>query len=233
MSMRIRFFALTAAWLAISSGAVLNAEDWLDRAQSKYDEKAGLALIQAIQADRSASNGELSVGIVYHNLARLNPQAYLKAATASLKILSDTIPLALAYYGSVLTIQGGYAQDLHDMVGATTATQDGIDAIDLAVSREPQNTSIRLLRIENGLSVSRDSPFKRWDVIKVDLDYVSSLPKGTFSSETQAKLLVFAGDLAMGRNQVNQAVKDYRRAIKLAPASLAATWAKARLEVLE
>jgi tetratricopeptide (TPR) repeat protein len=213
------------------AGAAI-AEDLLSLALSTFEPAAGKAAIARFEREGGAK-AKLYVGIVQHNLAFGDP-AMVEAAIATLKAYWEKSgdPLALAYLGSATTMRGSILSGKGDMMGAAAAVDEGFKMMDKAVSLAPKDPAIRFLRAENGLGVAESSPFKRYDVIKQDLDALKSA-FSSLSTNDQARWWLLSGRLAQATGKLGEAIKAYEQAARLAPGTPIAAEARARLAKLE
>lgn len=234
--------AVMVLFIIVSPGplAAQTGQDWLGQAQGEYDLAGGQNLLASLKALKlppgspEAGDAALAAGIVLHNLARLDPPRYCEPALASLKPLAVVSPLAQAWYGSALTIRGGLAQTNKDLVGATAWTDEGLQTLDAAVTRDPASLAIRIIRVENNISVSRESPFKRWDTVKTDIAWLRQLDStGKLPPAFRPRLALYAGEQALAAGKVTEALKQFDQAIKLGPKTAAGRTAAARLAELE
>ena len=169
-------------------------------------------------------------GILYHNLFRSGDRAALDRAEAELDGLDD--PMALAYLGSVKTLQGGVAVENGKPIRAARMVRQGFKLIDLAVDRDPDSVALRLLRVENGISVGRRSPFKRYDVIERDIAYLTAHPD-LQRPDDRARMLYLSASARLDAGEHREAADLFARAHQAAPESRWGREARAALRELE
>jgi subtilisin family serine protease len=164
---------LVAGILALVSGAATAQGVSLYVAQAicaDYNEAGGKVLIETAAA---SSDAVLVKAIVLHNLAYYYNKSYLTEALKTLDSLS-ALPLARAYRGSGMTLVGRYALESKDVVTAADQTQKGLALLNQAQQSDSTNPWIRYLRLLDGIEVSRLSPFKQYDIIAADVEYLSA-----------------------------------------------------------
>lgn len=208
----------------------LPAGTWTDRAQTTSDPAACAGLWKSLEG-ASGADAELARGITAHNLARADPALWVPRALALLEPLAPSDALAQAWYGSALTLKGSLALKNKDVLTAATVTQQGLDVIDRAVARDPSCPGIRLLRAENGVSVSQSSPFDRWEAVAADLAWFEA--RSPSDPVLKATLQVWKGELALHEGKVGRALEAFAKAAALAPGSSPARHARERLAQLE
>ena len=155
-------------------------------------------------------------GILYHNMSHLGDADAGERAEAELEGIASAA--ALGYLGSLKTIEGRSLKDAGKLLKARKVVLEGLDLIDRAVERFPDDVYLRLLRVENGLAVSAESPIKRYKVIEKDLDYLMDHP-GLQDAEDRSKLLCLAGMMYQGTRKKAEAEEHFARAFEAAPRS--------------
>jgi tetratricopeptide (TPR) repeat protein len=225
---RIALLALCA-----SLSSPVWADGLLDLALSTNDPAKAPATIAKLEREGGERSG-LYVGIVLHNVAG-NDSGRVEKSIAALKDYwtRKGDPLALAYYGSAVTMRGGVLSAKGDFIKAAAAVDEGFGLMDKAVSLAPADLEIRLLRAENGMSVAESSPFKRYDVVGADLAALET-KLGSLDPETRAQWWLISARLAQARGKnLEAAIAAYENAIRAAPSSGHAAAAKKRLALLE
>lgn len=220
---------LTAASLNTMAATVGNG--MIDRAMSVETEADGKAFLAGL-SESDEPDVALAKGICYHNLSRVRPETYLKPALQTMEKIAKASALAQAYLGSLQTILGGEAVKKGDVVGATAGVEQGFKNIDEALSREPDNVIIRMLRLANGLEVAKASPFQRYDILKQDVEFLTGRMAG-FPADFQAEVWYQAGQLSLGTKKVNEALDRFDRSVRAAPASRFGKLARKSLADLE
>ncbi len=239
---------VSALILAVLAGGTVYCEntpasvpDLLTKVQGEYDEKGGLSLINEVNEKGGISNG-LYLGIIYHNLARQNPDKYLKKALTVLNeyYRKSTNALSYGYYGSAVTIEAsaiykkasivtnkeGEIVTNRDIVGASSKVDEGCRIIDQAVTNDPGNISLRFLRLINSLNVSQSSPFKRYAIAREDCRYLfENYYKGA-DNYWKAQLQLLAGKTAACEGKLEEALSHFEKVLQILPGSPAALEAK-------
>ena len=170
-----------------------------------------------------SENPQIQKGIELHNLSRSAEEEESDAMIdESLAILEPFIKqdsLACAYYGSALTIKAGnYAKK--SPVKALMNLKKGSKLIDEAVKKDSNNIELRILRLENGIDVSRGSPVKRYNVIREDVDYFIAQEKvGLLGDELKAEVYLFCGHYYLDSKDSDNARKYFELAYNASPDS--------------
>jgi hypothetical protein len=208
----------------------------LERAISTTDLKSGELLIASAQ-NAGQETADLVTGIVRHNLAISDPDRWAGEAVAFLEHFSRSVdPIAMAYYGSALTLKAGLLAKKGDSVGASAAIAEGFKKMDAAVRAAPDMASLRFLRAENALSVSERSPFKRLEVAEADyaaLEKAVSAGKAVLDPAGKARIEVGRARVALGFGETEEAIRGLESAIRIAPQSDAAVLARKLLADFE
>jgi hypothetical protein len=195
------------------------------KAASAWTEADADAAINAASHEAPAS-AELVSGIVHHNLAVQNPSRWLARAIIELeKCAKSGDPIASAYYGSALTVRAGALAAKGDQMGATADLDRGFALIDAAVRAMPGSLLLRLMRAENSVSTSEQSPFPRWSVAEEDISAVEA-SGAALSPEDRANLETLKARIALGRGDADSALRHLEAAIRTAPGSRAAAAAR-------
>lgn len=172
----------------------------------------GMTMMMAVSAFAemwTSENKDVQKGIEYHNRARTDGIEYLEKACELLEPYSETDSLACAYFGSSKNIMAGLVANSKPMK-ALDYLQEGGDLLDKAVKMDSENGFIRLIRLENGVEVSRSSPIKRYSVIMEDADWfieqdnILKLPK-----EIQAEAYLYCGHLKLDEGDLDYALELY------------------------
>jgi tetratricopeptide (TPR) repeat protein len=196
--------------------------------EKSYDELGGLALIAKASGDPQAA---LVRGIVYHNLSLLGLERYVEQAKATFEpLLPD--PLAMGYYGSVITVQGGFASRRKNFASAASLLLEGSTWIDKAVAAAPDALPLRILRLDNGIQTSRGSPYKRYETIKTDLDALLAAAP-SMDPDIQATVYFLGGEYYLAMKKTSDALAMYDKASRAAPDSKSGRQAAKKLAVLE
>lgn len=210
----------------------LFAADMLDRVQADYSEAGGKALIAEIEKSNSADK-DMYCGIVYHNLANGAAQTEKREgyATKAISLLSkyrDGDAVGRAYLGSAITIMGGVSASKKKLMDAVKGLDEGAKLIDSAVEKSPESISVRMVRIQNAVGVSKTSPMKRWTVARTDVDFLKK-KEDKLNNANKADLYYYSGEVYIGEKKTNEALKDYSAAVKFAPESASGVLARKAL----
>jgi tetratricopeptide (TPR) repeat protein len=209
------------------------SQDMIREAAACSSEEAAKPLIAKYQK-LGDPHKHLYIGIVYHNLSGTGNLQYLDKALEYLKKAVDTGGSATAngYYGSTMTIQAGKFFQEGDMQGAMQNLENGLQLLDKAVTTEPGNITLRVLRIENSYGISKSSPVNRFDKIDEDLGVLEKHYKA-LPVQLKSFFHLFSGLSALEKNKTDQAVTCFEKAIRTAPKSYYAGIAKKNIRKLE
>ncbi len=130
-------------------------------------------------------------GIALHDRALAEGEATALKCRETLEPFIKTNMVARAYYGSVITIQASFYAD-ENPVHSLTLLEEGAQYMDSAVANDPDNGELRLIRLSNGIEVSRSSPLKRYAVIADDVHWFENHPLPS-SPEYSAAILFNCG----------------------------------------
>ncbi|MFP4365337.1 MAG: hypothetical protein ACLFR1_15855 [Spirochaetia bacterium] len=187
----------------------------IDRAVHSDTEESCNNLFSGI-GDSQSSDHRIARGIIFHTLINLGNEELVDQAEDDLE--NAVSPLSRGYYGSLLTLKGGIASENGDLVRATTLVQEGSEIIDEAVAADPENITLRFLRLENGIGVSQGSPFDRYEAIAEDAEFLLE-HRELQSGENRARVLYLAGEVALGMNDVYTCLDYLEGALRAAPES--------------
>ena len=174
-----------------------------------------------------------ALGIAYHNLGRLKARGAVSTAVKYLEQARAFLPgdaEVLAYFGSARTM---VARDSWNPITKLSAVRDGAKLIDTAVARDPDNVTVRLVRVNNSLKLPRF--FNRAHYAKTDLQHLLKLsaPDGQhaqmFSPAMVAELHFKLGEIYRDDNEEQLARDHWTKALELAPNSEWGREAKKRL----
>jgi len=199
--------------MATSTMSVQEAADMLERLEGK-----------------KGADVTLTRGILIHNMCAAGKTGRIEEGKQILENIKS--PLSQGYYGSIVTLEGGIASKNGNLLKATQKVQKGFDLIDAAVKNDPENITLRVLRLENSLGVVRGSPFKRDDVLTTDSTFL--VGKAAIQpAEVQAHIYYLAGDAAFEIGNLNDAFVYLENAIRSDPKSVYARKADDLLWQLE
>ena len=174
-------------------------------------------------ASAGSENPQIQKGIELHNLSHSTEGEESDAMIDEcMKILEPFIEkdsLACAYYGSALTIKAGnYAKK--SPVKALMNLNKGSKLIDEAVKKDSDKIELHILRLENGIEVSRSSPVKRYKVIREDVDYFIAQEKvSLLGNELKAEVYLFCGHYYLDSKDSENARKYFEFAYNASPDS--------------
>lgn len=151
--------------------AFADGADLLNQAVfADWDEAGGLRLIEAAKGTKDSG---LIEGAVLHNLVFFYDDKYIADAVKALEGVRGP-GLADGLLGSAYTLKGRAALRKKDVVTAGSETQKGLRVLAQAVKSDPENLALRYVRLLDGIEVSRLSPFKQYEVIAADADFLAS-----------------------------------------------------------
>ncbi len=158
-------------------------------------------------------------GIEYHNASRLeNGKKSIELIQKSLDTLKpfvETDSIACAYYGSALTVYAGFISETNP-IKSLSYLEEGGKYLDKAVVMDKKNSYVHLIRLENGIEVSRTSPVKRYSVIAEDVKYfIDDKNIERLEGENKAECLLYcayfycdSGDLDMALDFCDQIIEQ-------------------------
>jgi tetratricopeptide (TPR) repeat protein len=163
-----------------------------------------------------------ALGIAYHNLGAQRVGGAVEQALRYLDLARAARPgdaEILAYFGSARTM---VARDSWNPVTKMSAVRDGMRLIDAAVSRDPDNITVRLVRAGNSLRLPKI--FDRRSYAKEDYEHVLTLRAArplppTLVAEVHFRL----GEIYHDEGAERQAREHWTKAMSAAPGS---EWAK-------
>jgi hypothetical protein len=129
--------------------------------------------------------------------------------------------LALAYHGSALTISASLAKKAGNLAKALALLDEGTKEIDSAEAADPGNPGVRLLRLENSVSLIEASPVDRRPQASEDLSFLRT-KWAELRPEDRAVVELDSGRLALADSKLDDADASWRKAVREAPASEAA-----------
>lgn len=150
------------------------------------------AVACALTAFAQTNSEKLAEGIKYHDLSRENPEGNIEPGKEILSSLQKTMPIAKAYYGSIITIEAGVYAAKNNPIKALSLLSQGTKLIDAAIKEDPENMHLRFLRMINSYGVSEGSPLNRYKVMKTDIDWIEA-KIASLDAESVASLKLHAG----------------------------------------
>jgi len=174
----------------------------LDRAYSVSTMEEA-AVFSRDTAVSSNAFSKLFRGIAWHNAARSDA----RAVDTGIPLLESAWktqgqPLALGYLGSLLTIRAGIAAQKGNLIGATEDLSRGLSLLDESIRISPDSLDLHILRLNNSISVSDQSPADRSEAVSEDLDF---LEKGLPSLPPEIKSLYY---YCRGRTAIDDEMWD-------------------------
>lgn len=177
---------------------------------------------------------QIQKGYEYHNRARnpdeKNPAALLEECLKCLEPYTNSDAIAAALYGSALTVKASLAVD-GNPIKSLSYLEKGNEFIDKAVAMKPDEIFCRLLRLENGIEVSRTSPVKRYGVIKSDVDFfIDDKKVEELSADDKAEAYLYCGFYYLDSGDLDYALELFELAEEAAPDSKAGKRAQKMLD---
>ena len=166
---------------------------------------------------------QIQKGYEYHNRARnpdeKNPGAMLDECLKCLEPYTNTDAIACGLYGSALTVKASLAVN-GNPIKSLKYLEEGNEFIDKAVAMKPDEIFCRLLRLENGIEVSRTSPVKRYGVIKNDVEFFIDDGKvEELSDDDKSEAYLYSGFYYLDSGDLDFALELFELAEEAAPDS--------------
>lgn len=178
-----------------------------------------------------AQNADIQKGIEYHNKAHTGDLSNAQKCIDTLKPYIDSDAVACAYYGSALTLLAAYAIENNNPIKSLEYLEEGGKFLDKAVKLDPKNIIVRIIRLENGIEVSRTSPIKRYAVIKDDVDFLQEdsviMSVGV---EIQAEIFADCGLYLLDSGDLDGALDLFDMAVEVGGSS---EWAKLAQQMID
>jgi hypothetical protein len=172
----------------------------------------------------------LARGIQMHNAINAGDDSQIEAALSLLGSDGwDRPNLALAYHGSVLTLEAAKAKKEGKLLTALGLLNAGVKEIDEALRRDPTMVELHILRMENSMALVETSPVNRKKEAGEDIDFLRG-QWNSLGAEWKATVELDSGRLALANKHINEALSSWRKATQEAPLSDAANRAKKLLE---
>ena len=189
-----------------------------------------IALLASSSLVAAQADDRVERGIKAHNAGLAGDDASIEEA---LRLLGpdgwDRPPLALAYHGSALTLQASLAKKEGDLLKALTRIDEGTKEIDAAAALSPGDLDIRMLRVENSVALIEASPVDRRPQAIGDIAWFRSR-WAELKSEDRSLIELDSGRLSLADRRLGEAMAYWRKSIREAPESEAASRAKKLLE---
>jgi len=188
---------------------------------------AVLLAAQATWAAPAKVDGKLAEGIRLHDAAREDPSNIDKAKVI-LGSLKDGSPLALGYYGSVVTLEANVASDNKKMLEALALLKEGTGYIDQAIKQSPELSDLRFIRLETGYEISVSSPMNRFKEMKTDIDWLTARTSQLDVSE-RGVLELYRGLYLAKAKKIDEALDAFDKCVEVSPGSPEAAEAKKQI----
>lgn len=164
----------------------------------------------------------------YHDLGVTGDKNAVKKGleyTDKVLALDSSQALALAYHGSLLTLR---ARDVTMPWSKLKYTKEGFTLLDKAVSKQPGNLEVRLVRAMNSYQVPEF--MGRLQTAIADYEYIVAQPAfADWPVASKAYVHFYLGEAWQKKGNKAEARKQYEIAQALAPASESGRQARAKL----
>ena len=177
-----------------------------------------LVLVAFAQSKMTSSNPQVTKGIEIHDKARSGNFNELQKALTLLEPYTKTDSVACAYYGSCLTLCAAECVE-DNPIKALEYLDKGGKYLDEAVKLDSKNPAIRLMRLENGIEVSRTSPVKRYSVVADDVDFLMKTDMTGWDAALKAEVYLFCGYFQADAGDLDGALDLFDCAIEADPDS--------------
>jgi hypothetical protein len=155
----------------------------------------------------------LQNGIALHNTAESAADGRAEQSMAVLKPYIDSSAAARAYYGSAMTKTAAYYKSSNP-IKSLGLLKKGTAFIDEAVKKQPDDSSLRILRLVNGIQISRSSPVKRYQVIKNDVGwFMEDGHIAALNKADKTTVSLYAGYYYVQANDIDTAVELFQDAV--------------------
>ena len=171
---------------------------------------------------------KLREGIRLHDAARIDP-ANIEKGKAVLESIQKESPVALAYYGSIITLEASQYAKNKNGIKALELLVKGTDLIDKAVASTPTLPDLRFLRMENSYEVSIGSPVNRFKIMKIDIDWLESRMKN-YEPSLQGTIELYKGLYLVKSRKLDEGLSAFDACIAISPGSPEAIEAKKQID---
>lgn len=178
-----------------------------------------------------SDKGSLKVlGIAYHNMGILEIRGAPKKSVEYLKKAYQLSPddyEVLAYLGSAKTM---VARDSWNVITKVSRVNKGVNMMDKAVRKAPDNIVIRMVRANNSLALPKF--FNRRHLAKRDFLAIERLIEknpSPIDSTTRAEVFYQLGMIYKEEKDASKAIIYFKKTLEVAPASYWAIKAKEEL----
>ena len=179
-------------------------------------------------------NPQIQKGIECHDRARSGDpkttEALIEECLKTLEPFTQTDAIACAVYGSALTIKASIVVETN-AIKSLEYLDKGNEFIDKAVSMNPEEIYCRILRLENGIEVSRTSPLKRYSDIQSDVEFLIDDEKvEELSGNDKAEAYLYCGFYYLDSGDLDSALELFELARDAAPDSDSGKYAQKMLD---
>lgn len=191
---------------------------------------AVLMCCASVFAQKMDVESAIQRGIEYHDLARKQGQEYCQKVCDVLEPFINENAIACAYYGSAQTVMASFVAEKNPMK-SLEYLQNGGDYLDKAVRLDPENGFVRMIHLENGIEVSRNSPLKRYSAIRSDVEwFLDDENVLKMEPDMQAEAYLYCGFFKLEEGDLDYALELFENAVDAAPESRSAVQAKKQLD---
>lgn len=176
-------------------------------------------------------NSDIQTAIELHDKTRVeNNMVYAERACKLLEPYIKENAVATAYYGSVQTLIAGIVSGKNP-IKALEYLQLGGEYLDDAVEMASESAEIHLIRLENGIEVSRNSPINRYSVIKKDVNWFLDDDKIlSLDDEIKAEAYLYCGHYMLDSGDLDYALELFEECVSVKPESNFAKMANKMLD---
>jgi tetratricopeptide (TPR) repeat protein len=171
---------------------------------------------------------DIEEGRRYHDLAQTEPEGNIDRGKALLAPLLTEYPLAKGYYGSLLTLEGGYYAQRNNVIRAMALLDEGTRTMDAAVTEAPDIVDLRMLRMINSYELSIQSPVNRYDLMKTDIDWLEA-HRNRMGSTLAGTMELYKGLYWLKARRLTEAIAAFEACIRTSPNSAEAAEAEKQL----
>jgi len=171
---------------------------------------------------------KLREGIRLHDAARVDP-ANIEKGKAILESIQKESSVAMAYYGSIITLEAGQYAKNKNGIQALILLKKGTELIDTAVASTPALPELRFLRMENSYEVSIGSPVNRFKIMKTDIDWLEVRMKG-YEPSLQGTIELYKGLYLVKSRKLEEGLSAFDACIAISPGSPEAIEAKKQID---
>ncbi len=182
------YWVLGLVFLLLASWAY--ALERLENMDLKALSARGAQLKEHLDKNPAEYESLQSLGIVYHNMAIQDSKSYAKKAVQYLEQAHQKKPddyVVLCYLGSAHTLQ---AKDASNPMCKVYHLNKGVEYMDKAVRKDPENITVRLVRANNSKALSSIFLSQRSTAYE-DFEHVAGLIEKGLRVPTQLKASVY------------------------------------------